>query len=100
MLHDWDDEQVVTILKSVRAAMVHGRDESQFQSARLLVGELAVSETGPTFGDTTSLQVLSLGGGIERTAQDLEALLQQAGFKLLDTHVLGLDTILTAEIAL
>ena len=76
VLHDWPDDECETILRAVRRAAPTG--------ATLLVVEAIVPE-GPVDPRTATLDVMMLvltGGGRERTAGQLEALLTRAGFVL------------------
>ena len=76
VLHDWPDDECETILRAVRRAAPAG--------ATLLVVEAIVPE-GPVDPRTATLDVMMLaltGGGRERTAGQLEALLTRAGFVL------------------
>jgi len=89
ILHDWDDETALRILRNCRAAM----DDD----ARLLLVELIV----PAADDQTSapgvarlvkqtdLEMLAVVGGRERTAAEYRELLAQAGFSL--ARILPLD---------
>ena len=75
ILHDWDDERCVAILRQCRRAMpAHGK---------LLVIEL-VLPTGdePFFGKWLDLHMLLLLGAQERTAAEYERLLHTAGFEM------------------
>ena len=82
ILHDWDDETALRILRNCRAAM---NDD-----ARLLVVELVVSAAGdpaPAPGvamlvKQTDLEMLAVVGGRERTAAEFSELFAQAGFTL------------------
>jgi hypothetical protein len=75
IIHDWDDERTITILKNCREAM--GQD-----------GTLLLAEAVITPGDTPSpgkfvdLQMMVVLGGQERTEQEFRALLEAAGFRL------------------
>jgi hypothetical protein len=76
VLHDWPDDECETILRAVRRAAAAG--------ATLLVVEAIVPE-GAVDPRTAMLDVMMLvltGGGRERTAGQLEALLTRAGFVL------------------
>ena len=75
VLHDWDDEECVAILRSCRNAMGPG--------ARLLVVE-AIMPAGnkPSFGKTQDINMLINVGGSERTQAEYRALYEAAGFKL------------------
>ena len=75
ILHDWDDERSVAILRQCRRAMpTHGK---------LLVIELVLpSGEEPFFGKWLDLHMLALLGGRERTASEYGALFDAAGFEL------------------
>ncbi|KAH9896815.1 S-adenosyl-L-methionine-dependent methyltransferase [Cubamyces lactineus] len=116
VLHDWTDEQVVTILKNVRAAMVSpplptisrsqegddlfqpsDSDPAQARTPKLLLCEMILREDSGRFAYTTSIQVLALNNGIIRTEKDMHALLAQAGFRVVTTHTMrAVDTIIEA----
>jgi hypothetical protein len=82
ILHDWDDETAMRILRNCRAAMD--------AAARLLVVELivpAADDPAPAPGLTrlvkqTDLEMLAVVGGRERTAAEFGELLSEAGFSL------------------
>lgn len=75
IIHDWTEEQCVTILRNVRAAMA--------PSAKLLIVEF-VLPTGdtPHPGKVLDMVMLTLPGGTERTEPEYAALLAKAGFRL------------------
>jgi hypothetical protein len=75
ILHDWDDERSVAILRQCRRAMpAHGK---------LLVGELVLSSgEEPFFGKWLDLHMLVLLGARERTAAEYDAPFRLAGFAL------------------
>jgi hypothetical protein len=89
ILHDWDDETALRILRNCRAAMNDG--------ARLLLVELivpAAADEAPAPGVTrlvkqTDLEMLAVVGGRERTAAEFRALLAKAGFSLARILPLG-----------
>jgi ubiquinone/menaquinone biosynthesis C-methylase UbiE len=72
VLHDWDNERAVIILRNVRAALPVG--------GRVFVVEMLVSDDG-SFGGLCDLHLLMATGGRERTAEEYEFLLRQAGFE-------------------
>src|SRR6266849_3231311 len=76
VLHDWDDEKSVQILRSCRQAMPdHGR---------VLVSEIVV-EPGNPVGHPhrlIDLEMMVTLGGKERTADEFARLLDEAGLKL------------------
>jgi len=95
VLHDWDDDEVVAILRNVREAMLAPGGAS---SPTLLIGDLVVTPHSSEFLQSTSIQVLSLGGGMERTLMEYRALLERAGFRLERVEHLGsLETVLVAR---
>jgi hypothetical protein len=76
VLHDWPDDECAAILRAVRRAAPAG--------ATLLVVE-AIMPEGPVDARTATLDVMMLvltGGGRERTARQLEAVLTRSGFVL------------------
>lgn len=75
ILHDWDDERSVAILRQCRRAMpAHGK---------LLVIELVLPPgEEPFFGKWLDLHMLVLLGARERTATEYDALFRAAGFAL------------------
>ena len=75
ILHDWDDERSVAILRQVRRVMPdHGK---------LLVVELVLPEgNDPFLGKWLDLHMLVLLGGQERTVAQYATLLREAGFEL------------------
>jgi len=75
IIHDWDEEQCLTILGNCRRAM--RRD------ARLLIVEMVLPEGDtPHPGKMLDLMILVGPGGQERTEQEYGTLLQKAGFRL------------------
>ena len=90
ILHDWDDEPSVLILKNCRRAMT--------EKARLLVIEEVVPQPGePHFAKYMDLEMLMLNGGQERTTEEYAALFAQAGLKLSGvTPTEGLQSIIEA----
>ncbi len=79
IIHDWDDERAITILKNCHCAMP--------ETGKLLVVERLISpgnEPSPAnFGDIAML--LMTNGGRERTEAEFRELFASAGFKL--THI-------------
>ncbi len=75
IIHDWNDEQCVTILKNIHRAMP--------ATGRLLVAESVIPPgNDPYFGKLLDLNMLVIPGGQERTAAEYETLLAKAGFRL------------------
>ena len=75
IIHDWDDERAIAILRSIRRASGPG--------ARLLLVE-GVIPPGNEFhvGKLLDLEMLLLPGGVERTQAEYAALLRAGGFRL------------------
>jgi DNA-binding transcriptional ArsR family regulator len=85
IIHDWDDEKAITILKHCRSHMQ--------PNGRLIVVETVVPETDePHFSKFFDLNMLVMTGGKERTATEFEQLLAAAGFKLLKITPTNLPT--------
>ena len=75
ILHDWNDEDSIRILRSCRAQLP--------PSGRLLVIEVVVPEENrPDFSHWMDLNMLVMTGGKERTAEEYESLLRRGGFRL------------------
>jgi hypothetical protein len=75
VLHNWDDEQCITILKHCRQGMN--------QTGRLLVVERVIPPGNePAEAKLFDINMLVVVGGQERTAADFQALLHAAGFRL------------------
>ncbi len=76
ILHDWNDEECVRILRRVRDAMA--------PDGRVVVAELPLPEEGEAtpMGVMLDLNMLVMLGGRERTAAEYAALFEQAGLHL------------------
>lgn len=75
VIHDWDDEHALKILRNCRRAM-NGR-------GKLLLVECVIPDSGgPLFSKLIDLQMLVVTGGRERTQSQFESLLAAAGFRL------------------
>jgi hypothetical protein len=75
IIHDWDDENAITILHNCRDALgPHGK--------LLLVEFVIPPGNGPFFGKLLDLNMLLIPGGMERTEHEYRELLQDAGLKL------------------
>ena len=75
IIHDWSEEQCLTILGHCRTAMKPG--------AKLLIVEFVLPEgNAPHFGKLTDMVMLTMPGGEERTAAEYASLLEAAGFKM------------------
>ena len=75
VLHDWNDEQAITILKNCRRAIA--------PTGRLLIVEIVLPPgDAPHHGKLLDLLMLTVPGGLERTAEEFADLLESAGFRL------------------
>ena len=73
VLHDWNDEECVRLLKNCRAALA--------PEGRLVVVEMLVpEEMGPGLVTLMDLNMLVMTGGRERTAKEYDALFEAAGY--------------------
>ena len=76
IIHDWDDEKAITILRNCRTQMK--------SDGRLILVDCVVPESNePHFSKFIDLNMLVMTGGKERTEKEFEKLLAAAGFKLL-----------------
>jgi hypothetical protein len=75
IIHDWNDEKALTILKNVhRAASAKARI--------LVVDAVLVPGNEPNLAKWLDVEMLMLPGGRERTQEEFAKLFAQAGFKL------------------
>jgi hypothetical protein len=75
VIHDWDDEQSVQILRNCRRAIP--------ENGVLLLVELGLSGANqPCGGKIIDLFMLVITGGKERTPDEYRAILSRAGFRL------------------
>jgi hypothetical protein len=74
ILHDWDDERCVKILKNCRAAMTPG---GRIAVVEMIVGEL--SDPGPAA--LMDMNMLAAVPGQERSLTEYDALLSAAGLR-------------------
>jgi hypothetical protein len=75
VIHDWDDERSVAILRNVRSAIAPG--------GTLLLLEMVLPEGAPAhLGLLLDLEMLAAAGGRERTQREYAELLSRAGFRL------------------
>jgi hypothetical protein len=75
ILHDWSDEEAIAIAKNVRMRMKDGD--------RLVLFETVIQ--GPNVADFSKhldLEIMVHADGRERTKEEFEHLLKQAGFRL------------------
>jgi hypothetical protein len=90
--HDWDDAQVLALLRNCRAAMKPG--------ARLLLIELVLAPKNvPDVGKFMDMFLLAVIGGQERTAEEFQALIEEADLRfervIPTRHILPIQTSIT-----
>ena len=75
IIHDWDDERAVMILRNINEAMK--------RDGKVLILEIIVPEgNGPHMSKVMDLEMLVSPGGVERTATEYRDLLAAAGLRL------------------
>ena len=75
IIHDWDDQQSVAILRNCRSAMA--------ANGRVLLVEAVIQPgTATSFSKYVDLNMLVMTGGRERTEAEYRALLDSAGLRL------------------
>lgn len=85
ILHDWNDEQAITILRNCHRSMN--------ASAKLLLIERIIPPgNDPMIGKMIDITMLVLTGGRERTKAEYNALLEAAGFQVTNIFSSNLDT--------
>lgn len=75
IIHDWDDEKCITILKNIHSVIK--------PDGKLLVVEGVIPPgNDPNFGKLLDLTMLTIPGGKERTEEEYRELFAAGGFKL------------------
>jgi hypothetical protein len=77
IIHDWDDERAIQILRNIRTAM-KGRPDGRV----VLIESVLPPGNSPDFGKLIDVEMLLLPGGRERTADEFRALFGKAGFEM------------------
>jgi hypothetical protein len=75
IIHDWDDEKSLAILRNCRRAMGQG-------GKLLLVEGVVTPGNEPSVSKFFDLAMMVLPGGMERTEEEYRQLLEAAGFRL------------------
>ncbi len=89
VLHDWNDEQALTILRHARASLLPGGE--------ILVLEMLLADDGYN-GALCDLHLLTVTGGQERRLCEYAALFTRAGLSLISAETgNGLVSVLRAE---
>jgi hypothetical protein len=79
IIHDWNDEQSLTILKNLSKSAQPG-------SKVLLVETVVEEDNSPSMSKVMDLNMLVMTGGKERTPREYAGLFEQTGFKLIDVY--------------
>jgi hypothetical protein len=75
IIHDWDDERAISILKNCHRAML--------KDGKVLIIEAIVRPgSEPAFSKFVDLNMLVMTGGRERSEAEYRTLLTAAGFRL------------------
>jgi hypothetical protein len=78
VLHDWDDERSIAILKGCRKAIAPG--------GKLLIVELLIPDGNePFFGKWLDMHMLVMHGGRDRTEAEYRHLIEASGFRFYRT---------------
>ena len=75
IIHDWDDERALLILRNIRKAMNRG-------GRVILIESVVLPGNQPDFAKIIDLEMLLLPGGRERTEAEFRALFAAAGFEM------------------
>ena len=75
ILHDWNDDKALEILKNCAAALNPG--------GKLLAMDMVIRDGGNPVGYFYDLHMLVLLGGRERTGEEMQSLFEQAGLQIL-----------------
>jgi len=86
VLHNWNDEDCITILKNIRRSMSKG-------SKILIIEGIVPEDTSRHFSKDTDLFLMALFAGRERTANEFRMLSEQAGLTI--TRILPTNTFLS-----
>ncbi|MGM0363262.1 methyltransferase [Streptomyces griseoaurantiacus] len=82
VLHDWDDDRALRILRNCRAAAGEG--------GRALVVEMVLKEVGTSdFATVSDMAMLCVTGGVERDLDEFDALFTAAGWSRGRTYPVG-----------
>jgi hypothetical protein len=76
IIHDWDDERSLTILKNIRTALGNNKQ------GKVLLLEIVIAPGGNPLGYLADIEMMVLPGGRERTEHEYRELFDRAGFRL------------------
>ncbi len=75
VIHDWDDDNAVAILKVCHKAM-------SAKSNLLIIERVIPKGNEPSFGKLVDISMLTLSGGLERSESEFGMIFERAGFKI------------------
>jgi hypothetical protein len=75
VIHDWADAEAKAILRAVRAA-------APSHATLLLVEDIVPESPGPNWARLVDMVMLTVTGGLQRTAREYAALLDECGFRM------------------
>jgi SAM-dependent methyltransferase len=75
IIHDWDDDRSLTILRNIKKAMKPG-------GRVILLDSVVQPGNTPDFGKLIDLEMMLFPGGRERTEAEFASLFRRAGFEL------------------
>lgn len=75
IIHDWDDEKSVAIMKNIHRAMAEG-------GKLILIEQIVPEDSSPSFAKFIDINMLVMTGGRERTEKEFAELFTAAGFRL------------------
>ncbi len=84
VIHDWDDQRALEILRQIKAAMP--------PHARLFIVENILGLHSDGFTEASDLMMLALASGRERTRSEFSQLFHQAELRLIKEHALASGT--------
>jgi hypothetical protein len=84
ILHDWDDERSLQILRTVAAAMAPG------SKLVLIEQPLERNDPNPLVSSVDMHMLTQCDGGRQRSVGELQALLREAGLRPGDVHDTGI----------
>ena len=92
VIHDWNDDESLAILKAVRRA-------APSQATLLLIEQMVPEEPGPSWVKTLDIHMLTLLGGRQRTLHEYTVLLEGAGFAFRRAIEAGPDAVILEAVA-
>lgn len=75
IIHDWDDEKSIAIMKNIHRAMTDG-------GKLMLVEQIVAAGNEPSFAKFIDINMMVMTGGCERTEAEFSKLFDASGFKL------------------